>query len=128
MTFNGSVGTTYYYSTSTLNPGDVQQIALQYPTALATGRYSYSVQIVDHGTSLTTLTYTGTATVINESGSKIGDGWVLDGLEQITSASGGVILNLGGGGNSLDLWYSAAAPNSAAAAAPTRTRPATSRP
>ena len=81
----------------------MQQIALQYPTALATGRYSYSVKIVDHGTSLTTLTYTGTATVI-ESGSKIGDGWVLDGLDQITSASGSVILNLGGGGNSL--WYS----------------------
>ena len=104
LTFNGSVGTTYYYSTSNLNPGDVQQIALQYPTALATGRYSYSVQIVDHGTSLTTVTYSGTATVINESGSKIGDGWTLDGLDQITSASGGVILNLGGGGNSL--WYS----------------------
>ena len=29
LTFNGSVGTTYYYNTSTLNPGDVQQIALQ---------------------------------------------------------------------------------------------------
>ena len=42
--------------------------------------------------------------MINESGSKVGDGWTLDGLEQITPASGGVILNLGGGGDSL--WYS----------------------
>ena len=104
LTFNGSAGTTYYYDTSTLTPGDVQQIALQYPTALATGRYSYSMQIVDHGTSLTTLTYTGTATVLNESASAIGDGWTVAGLEQIIPASGGVILDLGGGGGSL--WFS----------------------
>ena len=53
LTFNGTVGTTYYYNTSTFNPGDVQQIALQATSAssLATGRYSYSVQIVDHGTA-----------------------------------------------------------------------------
>ena len=105
LTFNGTVGTTYYYNTSTLNPGDVQQIALQATSAssLATGRYSYSMQIVDHGTSLTTITYSGTATVINQSSSAFGDGWTLDGLEQITSASGGVILNEGGGGDSL--WF-----------------------
>ncbi len=105
LTFNGTVGTTYYYNTSTLVPGDVQQIALQATTAssLATGRYAYSVQIVDHGTALTTITLSGTATVLNQSSSAFGDGWTLDGLEQITSASGGVILNEGGGGDSL--WF-----------------------
>ncbi len=41
--------------------------------------------------------------MINESSSAFGDGWTLDGLEQITSASGGVILNVGGGGDSL--WF-----------------------
>ena len=46
----------------------------------------------------------GTATVINESGSAFGHGWTLDGLDKIISATGGVILNLGGGGNSL--WFS----------------------
>ena len=41
--------------------------------------------------------------MINESGSAFGDGWTLQGLEQITSATGGVILNLGDGGRSL--WF-----------------------
>ncbi len=104
LTFNSTVGTTYYYNTSTLNPGDVQQIALQATGAstLATGRYSYSVQIVDHGTTLTTITASGTATLINESAARFGDGWSLDGLEQIFPETGGVILSLGGGNS---LWY-----------------------
>ncbi len=111
LTFNGTVGTTYYYNTSTLNPGDVQQIALQATSAssLSTGRYSYSVQIVDHGTALTTITLSGTATVLNQSSSAFGDGWTLDGLEQITSASGGVILSEGGGGDSL--WFAGSPPS-----------------
>ena len=105
LTFNSTVGTTYYYNTSSFNPGDVQQIALQATGAssLATGRYAYSMQIVDYGTTNTTITLSGTATLLNESGSAFGDGWVLDGLEKITSASGGVILDLGGGGSSL--WF-----------------------
>ena len=53
------------------------------------------MQVVDHGTSLTTTTYSGTATVLNESSSALGAGWTVAGLEQITSASGGVILNAG---------------------------------
>ena len=61
------------------------------------------MQIVDYGTTNTTITLSGTATLLNESGSAFGDGWVLDGLEKITSASGGVILDLGGGGSSL--WF-----------------------
>jgi YD repeat-containing protein len=105
LTFNGTVGTTYYYNTSTLNPGDVQQIALQATSAsnLSTGRYSYSVQIVDHGATNTTITYSGSTDLINQSSSAFGDGWTLDGLEQIFPVSGGVILSEGGGGNSL--WF-----------------------
>ncbi len=104
LTFNSIVGTTYYYDTSSFNPGDVQQIALQATgtSSLATGRYSYSVQIVDHGTALTTITLTGTTTILNESSSPFGDGWSLDGLEQVIPETGGVILSLGGGSS---LWY-----------------------
>jgi len=105
LTFNGTALTTYYYNTSQFNPGDVQQIALQATnaTSLSTGRYSYSVQVVDIGTTNTTITLSGSATVINQSGSAFGNGWTLQGLEQITSATGGVILNLGAGGRSL--WF-----------------------
>ncbi len=48
LTFDGTAGTTWYYNTSSFIPGDVQQIALQADaTSLSTGRYSYSVQVVD---------------------------------------------------------------------------------
>ena len=105
LTFHSVVGTTWYYNTSTDIAGDVQQIALQAnATSLSTGRYSYSVQVVDERSSNTTFTYNGTATVLNQSTSAFGDGWTLEGLEQITSASGGVILSLGDNGESL--WFS----------------------
>ena len=105
LTFNGTAGTTWYYNTSQFTPGDVQQIGLQAnATSLSTGRYSYSAQVVDERSTNTTTTYSGTATVINQDTSAFGDGWTLAGLEQITSASGGVILSLGEGGQSL--WFS----------------------
>ena len=99
-------GTTWYYNTSTFIPGDVQQIALQAnATSLSTGRYGYSVQIVDERSTNTTTTYTGTATVLNQSSSAFGDGWTLQGLEQIIPAgdNSGVILSLGDNGESL--WF-----------------------
>jgi len=105
LTFNSTVGTTWYYNTSAATPGDVQQIGLQAnATSLSTGRYSYSVQAVDERSTNTTLTYNGTATVLNQSSSAFGDGWTLEGLEQVTSATGGVILSLGDNGESL--WFS----------------------
>ena len=107
MTFDGTAGTTYYFNTSQWTPGDVEQIALQATSAstLATGRYSYSVQVVDYRTSNTTTTYTGTATIINQSSSAFGDGWMLEGLEKIIPATdnSGVILNLRDAGASL--WF-----------------------
>jgi RHS repeat-associated protein len=105
LTFNGTAGTTYYYDTSSFSPGDVQIIAPQADaSALATGRYSYSLAIGDIRGTTTTATVTGTTTVLNESGSGIGAGWTVAGLEAITAASGGVILDLGGGDRSL--WFS----------------------
>ena len=103
LTFNSVAGTTWYYNTSTMTPGDVQQIALQAnATSLSTGRYSYSVQLVDERSANTTLTYTGTATVLNQSSSAFGDGWTVEGLEQIIPAgTSGVILSLGNNGESL---------------------------
>ncbi len=104
LTFNGTAGTTYYYNTSQFIPGDVQQIALQAnATSLSTGRYGYTVTLGDIRSTTTTTTLTGTATVLNASSSAFGDGWTLAGLEKIDSASGGVILELGGGGKSL--WF-----------------------
>jgi YD repeat-containing protein len=107
LTYNSSGGSTWYYSTSSLNPGDVQQIALQASgtASLATGRYSYTAVVTDSGSTPTTLT--GSSTLLSETGSPFGDGWTLQGLEQITSASGGVILNEGEGGRSL--WFTAPA-------------------
>jgi RHS repeat-associated protein len=105
LTFNSTVGTTWYYNTSGFIPGDIQQIALQAnATSLSTGRYSYSAQVVDGYSTPTTTTYSGSATVLNQSTSAFGDGWTLQGLEQITSATGGVILSLGDNGESL--WFS----------------------
>ena len=103
LTFNSVAGTTWYYNTSTMTPGDVQQIALQAnATSLSTGRYGYSVQLVDEASSNTTFTYTGTATVLNQSSSAFGDGWTIEGLEQIIPAgTSGVILSLGDNGESL---------------------------
>ena len=104
LTFDGGTPlTAYYYSTSELNPGDVQQITVEATnaTGLATGRYSYSVPVVDVGS--TTTTYTGTTTLLNYSGNAFGAGWTLQGLEQIIPETGGVILDLGDDGRTL--WF-----------------------
>ena len=61
----------------------------------ATGRYTYSAQVVDIGSGVATLTYSGGTNLLNYSSNEFGAGWTLQGLEQITSVSGGVILDLG---------------------------------
>ena len=95
LTFNGGTPLTNYYyntstSTSTLNTGDVQQINLQATnaTSLSTGRYTYSAQVVDIGSGVATLTYSGGTNLLNYSSNEFGAGWTLQGLEQITSAIG----------------------------------------
>lgn len=105
LTFNGVTGTTYYYATSAFSGGDIMQMALQGDaTSLATGRYDYSIAVSDMRGSTTTTTASGTMTVLNGSSNAIGAGWTLNGLERITAASGGLILDLGSGDKSL--WFS----------------------
>jgi RHS repeat-associated protein len=104
LSFGSFTGSTYYYDTSKLAPGDVQQIALQAnATGMGTGRYSYTGTIADIRGTTTTTTISGTATVLDDSGSALGSGWTVQGLERVISASGGVILDLGGGG--LSEWF-----------------------
>jgi len=104
LTFDGAAGTTYYYDTSQFIPGDIQQLAQQVDaTGKATGRYSYSLAVGDVRGTTTTTTLTGATTVLNYGGSAFGSGWTLAGLERITTASGGVILDLGARGRSL--WF-----------------------
>ena len=108
LTFNGTPQTAYYYNTSSLQPGDIQQIALQAnASALSTGRYAYTVNIYDLRNGVpTTFTYNDTATVINESKdptfSALGAGWTVSGLNKIIPAGGGVILDEGDGSS---LWF-----------------------
>ena len=103
LTFNGTAASTYYYNTSQFIPGDVQQIALQVGTAPSTGRYAYSISTGDIRGTTTTTTANGNTIVINDSGSAVGAGWGVNGLEKIITATGGVILDLGSGGKSL--WF-----------------------
>ena len=124
LTFNGGTALTKYYyntstSTSTLNTGDVQQINLQATnaTSLSTGRYTYSAQVVDIGSGVATMTYSGGTNLLNYSSNEFGAGWTLQGLEQITSASGGVILDLGDNGRSL--WFTGTAGSGGGARTPT---------
>jgi hypothetical protein len=104
LTFNGTAGSTYYYSTSTLRPGDIMQIGLQATGAatLDTGSYPYTMTIADiRGGAPTTVTYAGNATVENAAEdatfSPLGKGWTVSGLEKIIPATGGVILDEGDG-------------------------------
>ncbi len=87
----------------------MQQINLQATnaTSLSTGRYTYSAQVVDIGSGVPTMTYSGGSNLLNYSSNAFGTGWTLQGLEQITSASGGVILDLGDNGRSL--WFTGTA-------------------
>src|SRR5437879_4665213 len=85
LTLNGSTGSTFYYDTSSLNPGDVMQIALQgNATSLSTGRYSYSVQVVANSSPPVTTTYSGSVDIINESGGPFGAGWSLGSLCRVS--------------------------------------------
>jgi RHS repeat-associated protein len=99
LTFNGTPGSTVYYNTSSLNAGDWVQIALQASaTSLSTGRYSYQITV----TNGTNTNYSGNVNIVNQGSSAYGSGWSLGGVEQIVSATGGVILVQPGGSS---LWF-----------------------
>jgi len=106
LTFNGTAGSTFYYSTSSLNPGDIMEIASQVnASSLSTGRYSYSIAVTANYATPVTTTYSGSVNLINDASSPFGAGWTLSGLEHIWSVTGGVILELPGG---LSLWFASA--------------------
>jgi YD repeat-containing protein len=103
LTFDGTAGSTYYYSTSALRPGGIMQIGLQAnATTLDTGSYPYTMTIAEirSGTP-TTFTYTGNANVENAAEdptfSALGAGWTVGGLEKLIPVTGGVILDDGSG-------------------------------
>src|SRR5262249_3249764 len=59
LQYNGAAGTTWYYNTSSLRPGDIMQVGLQANAAnLNTGRYGYTATIIDYRSGVpTTFTY-----------------------------------------------------------------------
>ena len=95
LTFNGTAGTEYTYSTTGLVAGGTLRFALQADaTGLATGRYAYSVTLtaVFSGSS-TQRTYSGNYLVVNRSASThpFGRGWQLAGLDELVSGTGGMM-------------------------------------
>jgi len=114
LTLNGTAGSIIYYNTSTLNstlnPGDIMQIALQgNATALATGRYNWQISVTaNYGTPVTS-NYSGQVDVVNGSTSAnnltanpFGPGWSLADVERLCPVSGGVILQNPDG---TSLWF-----------------------
>ena len=103
LTFDGTAGSTYYYDTSDLQPGDIMQIGQQAnATGLDTGVYPYTMTIAEiRDGSPTTFTYTGNATVENAAEdatfSALGAGWTVGGVEKLIPVTGGVILDEGSG-------------------------------
>ncbi len=96
LTLNGTAGTTYYYDTSKLSPGSIQEVPQAAAAAsLSTGRYAYSFTVADVRTTTTTSTVSGVLSLDNESGSAFGAGWTLAGLGRVYPLSGGVLLTPG---------------------------------
>jgi hypothetical protein len=95
LTFNSVAGSTFYYNTASLNPGDVLEIALQGNAAsLPTGRYTYQLAVTaNYGTPVTT-TYSGSVDIVNSQSSPFGAGWSLSNYSRLWPVTGGVILEL----------------------------------
>jgi RHS repeat-associated protein len=104
LTLNGVAGSTIYYNTATLNPGDVMQIALQAnATSLSTGRYGWSIAVTaNYSPNPVTTNYSGSVDIINDRTSAFGPGWTLANLERIYPVTGGVVLEMPGGRS---LWF-----------------------
>ncbi|MHB8974460.1 MAG: RHS repeat-associated core domain-containing protein [Pirellulaceae bacterium] len=106
LTFNGTAGTNYGYSTYGLTAGRSLRFAQQPNTsALATGHYNWTLDVttVYYGIS-TVHTFTGSTNVVNRNSSTApyGRGWQLAGLDQLAVQTGGVLLARGDG---TTLWF-----------------------
>ncbi len=109
LTLNGTPAQQYYYDTSALIPGDFLQIALQADaTSLNTGRYDYSIEVVDHYATPVTTTYSGQVNLVNHNASDFGAGWSLAGLQRVRAVTGGLLLELPSG---LSLWFAGSGPS-----------------
>jgi RHS repeat-associated protein len=104
LTFNGTAGTTYSYSTSGMSSGQSLRFALQADgSALATGMYDFTMTVTTTTYSGTTSqTFTGKQAIVNRSASEFGSGWWLDGLDRIVDSSAGALLVQGNGDT---LWF-----------------------
>jgi len=103
LTFNGTAGSTYYYKSSSFNPGSIMQIGQQATaTSISSGGYPFTMTIADIRSSNTTFTYASTAQVINEAQDvtfkALGAGWTVAGVSKIiTEGTSGVLLDAGNG-------------------------------
>src|SRR5207247_3368494 len=97
-------GAAVWYSTSTLNPGDIVEIPLQGDAhTLATGRYSWSFSVTaNYFPTPVTTTQSGFVNIINDNGSLFGAGWTLAGFDRLWAVTGGVILEMAAGRS---LWF-----------------------
>ncbi len=101
LTLNGTAGSTIVYNTSSLNPGDIVQIALQgNATSLSTGRYPWQITVTN-GTNNTN--YSGDVDLVNQASSPYGAGWSLDNVEQLVPVAGSGVILVQPGGTSL--WF-----------------------
>ncbi len=104
LTFNGTAGTNYTYTTSGMASGQALRFALQADgSSLVTGMYDYSVSVgTKYGTTWTYQTFSGKQAIVNRSTSEYGNGWWLDGLSTIKDSSAGALLVRGNGDT---LWF-----------------------
>ena len=96
LTFNGTAGTNYGYSTSGLTPGRSLRFAQQANTSsLATGRYNWQMDVTTTFYGIQTVhSFTGSTNVVsrNSSTAPYGRGWQLAGLDQLVSQTGGMLF------------------------------------
>jgi RHS repeat-associated protein len=112
---NVFTGSTIYYNTSQLNPGDIVEIPLQANVATAaTGRYSWAITVTAYYSSTSIQTNSsGSLSLVNSAadiGSIFGNGWSLAGFQRLWPQGGpsgpnGALLDLG---NGLSLWFAPA--------------------
>ena len=95
---NHSANQVYYYNTSSLNPGDIMEIALQGDASglTAGSEYAYTITVKANYATQTTNTYTGTYHAVNSSGA-FGPGWSIAGLQQLWAPADGAIVQEGSG-------------------------------
>ena len=96
LTFNGTAGTNFGYSTTGLTAGRSLRFAQEANTsALATGRYNWQMDVTTTSGGVQTVhAFTGSTNVVNRNSSTaaFGRGWQLAGLDQLVSQTGGMLF------------------------------------